>query len=356
MTRHFPAILVLTALLAAGCAAQKAARMPEPEPRAMALVDKFRVTGPLDKMGDAEREEMETAALMVAAQGPAAVPAILRRIEGTANADERAALARLLFITLNSISADSTDKGPYYQWITDAGWRALSSKDANLRYIGAILLAAPPKNRLVDAALRLLDDPDQGNREFAGTALVAIAGVDMGFRADAAGDVRAAAVKRWKQWWLKNLANAQYYGPMTNPIRQSETARSIGIASKVGPYSLLVLDGATGKGVPGAVVAYSYTFTTFDGLGDEKSVRSTTDGDGKALLAGFKVASGRKYSGGQVIVSKQGYRPQSIRLLPHLLTPNSLSIHIELDRETPQDDSAQSNQGDRGDRTVKTGR
>ncbi len=159
--------------------------------------------------------------------------------------------------------------------------------------------------------------------------------LDLGYNPSAAPEARKAALDRWKSWWRKNSSNRVYYSQtsMANPVRQAFVAQTAEIARQAGPYALSVVD-RDGKAIGGAVVAYSYYFTTFDGTGEKRGDRVTTDADGRLLMGHETVAAGMRFVGADVIVARAGYDQEAIHLLPHLLTPNSFSIVVTLEPKT----------------------
>ncbi|MCD6406092.1 MAG: hypothetical protein J7M19_09720, partial [Planctomycetes bacterium] len=60
--------------------------------------------------------------------------------------------------------------------------------------------------------------------------------------------------------------------------------------------------------------------------------RGTADGQGNVLLAVETVPSGTKFLGAQMIISKAGYGKQSLRIMPHFLTPNSFGLCVTLEK------------------------
>jgi hypothetical protein len=328
MTGRVTCLLVAVAL-AASCAQTASSKAPAPSDEMAALVSHLDVKGNLEKLSDTERVGLESTAIKIIAKGTDAVPAILADMKARREAPRRLVLARLLLMTLDRAKPGAKERAQCDAWIAAASAEMLSSAEASDRYTGAVLSALLVKPRLEDAALGLLDDPDAANREFGGQILQDVGGVAMGYNANAPLEERRAAAKRWRQWWKTNRDRAYYYLPDANPITSAFHAESTRVERQAGPYALDVTD-AGGKPVAGAVVMYSYFFTTFDGRGEKHDERSTTDADGKILLAGQEVVRGMTFVGAQVVVAKEGYTQQGVRILPHMLTKNSYSITVTL--------------------------
>ena len=282
--------LFLAAALAASCAQTASSKAPAPSDEMAVLVSHLDVKGDLDKLPDGERVGLESAAIKIIAKGTDAVPAILADMKARREATRRLVLARLLLMTLDRAKPGAKERTKCDAWIASASEEMLKSAEASDRYTGTVLSALLIKPRLEDAALRLLDDPDAANREFGGQILQDVSGVAMGYDANAPIAERKPAVERWKQWWKTNHERAYYYLPEANPITSAFRAESTRVERQAGPYALEVTD-ADGGPAAGAVVMYSYFFTTFDGRGEKLEERSTTDADGKMLLAGQEVVA-----------------------------------------------------------------
>jgi len=329
MTGRVTCLLVAVAL-AVSCAQTASSKAPAPSDEMAALVSHLDVTGKIEKLSDAERVGLESAAIRIIAKGTDAVPAILADMKARREPARRLVLARLLVMTLDRAKPGTKERAQCDAWIASASAEMLSSAEASDRYTGAVLSALMAKPRIEDAALRLLDDPDAANREFGGQILQDVGGVAMGYNANAPLEERRAAAQRWRQWWKANHDRAYYYLPEANPITSAFRAESMRVERRAGPYALEVTD-ASGKPVAGAVVMYSYFFTTFDGRGEKHEERSTTDAEGKMLLAGQEVVRGMTFVGAEIVVAKEGYAQRGVRILPHMLTKNSYSIAVTLE-------------------------
>ena len=325
-------IVIAAATAALSCARTQATKTAEPPKWSAALLSELAVTGDPRQSSDEERVALEAAAVAVVRAGPAMVPAILRDIESNHDDERRSVLVRLLLMIVEAIPAESDDAADTGAMIERAGERMLSSPDSSDRYAGAVLTALPARSGLVAAGLGLLEDTVASNRAFADGVLREVAGVDLGYNPDAPEEARKAAVERWQEWWAKNKDRAFYYMRTSNPVVTALDAEATAVARAAGPYDLQVTDGS-GAPAAGAVVAYSYFFTTFDGKGEKRGERTTTDENGRVLLAGELEAPGMRFVGAQIVVSKAGYKQQAVSIAPHVLTPNRFSISVALESE-----------------------
>jgi len=323
---------ICTAVLVLSCAAPQKGASTAQYRESAALLAAFALEGDPAKMPDAEKVALETVAIKIAASGPGMVAPVLADIQSNRDGNRRMALVKLLAMIEDQMPSDSPARAESARRIEQSGRKLLASSDAADRYAGAVLLALPTKSELIPAALRLLEDEDAANRAFGNVVLRQIAQIDLGYNPDAPQADRAGAAKRWRQWWEENRERAFYYMPSANPVLYAITSESANIARRAGPYALEVIDQG-GAPVAGAVVMYSYYFTTFDGRGQKFEQRLSTDDNGRALLGGETVVSGMKFVGAQIVVSKSGYKEVPITLSPHVLTPNSFSVSVTLEPE-----------------------
>lgn len=328
LTAVFLAVLVLSS-----CARSRRAETPEPA-YAKPLLSAFVISGDPGSMSDDKRVTLEAAAVKIVSRGSAMVAPILSDIRINADADRRMALVKLLRMINDRAADDSNAIAASSLLIDQAGQALMKSERPGDRRTGAVLLALPAKSQLVPAALALLDDPDSGNRRFAGGVLREVAGIELGYNPDAPASDRAPAVKRWRDWWARNESRAFYYMPNSNPVLAALTVEANNIAAKAGPYELLVKD-PSGAPLADVVVMYSYRFTTFDGKGTSIEHRLATSSDGRVLLGIERAVPGMRFIGAQVILSKAGFTEQLLSISPHLLTPNSFTSPVTLAPRKP---------------------
>jgi hypothetical protein len=316
------------AFCCAGCQPAGETRVGTPH----RLVAGIEVDAPLAELSSEETAALEAAVTRVVMAGADVVRPLLDEIAGTPEANRRLVLFKALYLTVDGLPRDSADRQPSYAAIEKTAARMLSSRDGGDRYMGALLTALPRRSDIVPTAVDMLTDDEEVNRGFAIAVLGQVTGRDLGFRADGAEDERAAAAERWRQWWKANRKREIYYQPPSNPVLRGLREEYYRISSMVGPYGLEVVD-SRGEAVAGAVVAYSYHFASPGGVGKTKKYRASTDANGKALLAAEKAAPGLRFRGAEVIVSSLGYGKASLLVPPHLLTPNSFSISVTLEKE-----------------------
>jgi len=300
-------------------------------PAQQAVIGAVEVDGPLREMSPAEIAAMESAAVRILARGPSMVEPLLAEIEAVDNPDRRLVLTKILHLAVEGIPSAS-GREIYHRQIEDTARRLLGSHQSADRYAGLLLVGLPQESRIVSAAIDMLADADADNRAFAISVLRLVSGRDFGYRADGSGDERKAALGRWRQWWRKNRNSEIYYQPAANPILMGFRAETSRITSSAGPYPVSVTD-KDGNPVPGAVVAYSYSFSTPDGVGKIIKGREMTDGDGKTLTSAERVVSGLTFMGAELIVSRMGYRKANLRIMPHVLTPNGFPVDVKLEKE-----------------------
>lgn len=328
---HVSAVLAVLAC-AASCAATRPAQAPSASAKSAALLSSLALEDAPEKLPDADRVVVEGIALKLIAEGPAAVKPILDDLKADRGGDRRLALVRILFRIVRRQELGSAERADCEKEVVDAGRKFLQSSQAPDRYTGIVLIALASKSDLVPTAVSMLEDADGANRGFAIGVLSGITGIDMGYRADAETGVRKAAAKRWREWWTKNKDRAFYRMPAANPVQQSLTAHSTVIDRVAGPYGLEVID-ASDAPVAGAVVAYTYYFTTPDGRGEKKEFQATTDDNGRMLTSAETASSDMQFIGAEIIVSKAGCKQAAIHITPHVLTPNRFAIQVKLERE-----------------------
>jgi hypothetical protein len=324
------AVLVSAAFVSC---AQNKSKIAPPPPAAYALLGELRVTGAPAEMPDAQRVAMEAVSLKIVGAGPVMVRPILADIQANRDPNRRFVLLKLFVMIVDAIPATAAEKAVYDKDIKAASEKLLGERDPGERRLGITLAALPQTSLLVPTAIKMLEDADASDRQFAITTLSQVTRVDLGYDPDGSPEGRSAAVKRWNSWWRGNKEQELYYShtPGSNPVIQSLTGDLDEITRNAGPYALTVTDKATGKAVAGAVVAYSYNVTTFDGQGLARKDQTITDENGKVLMAAMTVAAGQKYTGAELIISKAGYRMATIRLLPHIVTRNSFAVNIPLE-------------------------
>ncbi len=321
-------LVVLAALLAcAGCAASVSVAAPARSP----MLADLELDKPIHELSPGEVARLESSAASVLSEGPEMIDAILEEIRLADNPQRRLMLIRMLHLALEDIPS-AADRLAHNRNIERSARRMLSDQDGDIRYAGLLLMGLPQESRVVPTAVEMLEDPDEDNRRFALSVLVQVAGRDFGFRPGGDAAERRAAVDRWKSWWRENRSRDVYYQPPANPILMGFRAETNRITSNAGPYAVQVRD-EEGNPIPDAIVAYSYSFSTADGIGRVINGRETTDAHGRALTGGERVVTGFQYLGAQLIVSKIGYQREALRILPHFLTPNSFSIEVVLERQ-----------------------
>jgi len=327
-------IAILVSLVVISCAQSKKV-LPPPPAKAVSLLSQLHVDCPPAAMPDADRIALETACLRVVGSGPVMVSAILSDLETSRDANRRGVLIRLLAMIAGRLPSDPKEREPYDNTILAMSRRMLESKDSSDRYIGLQLTGLPARSLMVPTSIRVLEDDDTAMREFALATLQAATGLDFGFKANAPEDVRKAAVKRWKSWWSKNKDKEMYasHAPSADPVLAAFNSELDDISRLAGPYSLVITEKETKKPVEEAVVAYSYRFISFDNRDILKKEHAVTDNNGRLLMAAEKVAAGTRYTGADIIVSKAGYKQETITLFPHLLTPNSYTVEVALEAE-----------------------
>lgn len=327
-------VALLVSVLAVSCATTEEEK-PRSRAEKSALLGALEVSGPLEELSDAARINVESAALKIVAAGNSVVPAILDDIETNDDPYRQAILVRILARILGRMDPNTAERKEQDALVNAAGNRMLRSSSALDRYTGANLAALPIKSQLVPASLRLLEDSDRDNRRFAALILSDIAQTDFGYDPDAPARERGAALSRWKGWWAKNKSRRVYYSHTAagNPVVAAFEAEAAAVSMRAGPYALTVTDKSTKAPVQGAVVAYAYHFTSFDGRGRKKQHRSATDGNGKMLLGEEITVTGERYLGAEVIISKAGYRKEALRLMPHIFTANSFTVKVALEPE-----------------------
>ena len=302
----------------------------EATPAQQALLSAVQIDEPLADMPQADLARLETAAAGVLARGREMIPPLLEEIFASDEPERRLVLIKILHLTVEDVP--SAEREAYDRKIEKTARRLLSGSESEDRYAGLLLTALPQESRLIPAAVGMLEDPDEDNRAFAVSVLGQVAGRDFGYRADGTLTERRAAVERWRRWWRENRDRQLYYQPPANPILLGFRAETNRITSTAGPYAVEVRD-EEGLPVSGAVVAYSYSFTTPDGIGKIIKGREMTDNKGRALTSGERVVSGFRYLGAQFIVSRIGYEKARLQVLPHFLTPNSFDINVTLGKE-----------------------
>mgnify|MGYP001411141085 CR=1 FL=1 len=327
-------LILLFVLFAAFSCAGTGTQVLEPaESHALSLVSELSVPADPASLPDAERINLEGTAVKILAAKTAAIAPLLASLEDNPSGDKRMAIIRLLAMIVNRLP-EGDARADTSALIEKAGARLMKSSVAADRHAGAILMALAAKSQLMPAAIELLDDDDLSNRTFAIRVLSEVANIDLGYFPAADASARKEAVKRWRYWWRQNENRAFYYMPDSNPILSALTSEAASIARSAGPYQLEVVD-PDGNAVPGAVVAYSYFFTTFDGKGDKLQERTSTDENGRVLMTGKVVATGMQFVGAQVIIAKAGWRESGLTLAPHVLTKNSYTIRATIERVEP---------------------
>lgn len=332
MNRTLPALTALFAVLFASCTGTSGSKIPPPTGRSAQILAEIEINDALDKLSDEQKGRLEIAASRTLAGGKAMITPILGDILNTGNQNRRLVLVKILFRIVDSIPADSPDRDAHYADIENAARRLRKSKLPGDRYMAVLLVALPQHSQLIPSAIRMLADDDEGNRAFAAKVLQQAVSLDMGYRPSASLLERKAAIARWNKWWRKNRNQDIHYLPMGNPVLRGLRAERSSIRRSAGPFAFDVLD-ENSSPVPGAVVAYSYYFGTPDGVGKIKKHQAATDREGKALLAYEGLASGMRFLGAEILVSKIGYQKQAYRLRPNILTPNTYSITVALEPE-----------------------
>ena len=322
------ALMVLPVLLIAASCTMPAEKGT---PTQQAVISAVGVDGPLIEMSHAEIAAMESAAVRILARGPSMIGPLLAEIEASDNPDKRLVLIKILHLAIDGMPS-AAGLETYHRQIEGTARRLLKSNQGADRYAGLLLMGLPQKSRIVSVAIDMLGDADEDNRAFVISILNQVSGRDFGYRADGSSNERAAALDRWRQWWRKNRERDVYSQPSANPVLLGFRAETNRITSSAGPYSVAVTD-KDGNGVPGAVVAYSYGFSTPDGIGKVIKGREMTDPDGKVLTSGERMVSGLTFMGMELIVSKRGYKRASLRISRNILTPNSFPVDVKLESE-----------------------
>lgn len=316
-------------LLAAGCAGTGGARSDRVS-RGRAFLGGIEMDGPLEEISEAQAERLEDTSTRVLLAGPAMIEPILDEIVADKNQNRRLVLIKLIHLSLENLASEK-DREIHYDDIRRAAKGLLASKDPLDRYTGALLTALPRHSMILPTAIDLLSDPHRDNRAFAIVVLSEVAGRDMGYHADAAPRARLVAVKRWRKWWREQKKREIYYKPPSNAILRGLRVEYNRISTTAGPYAITVTD-SQGNPIKGTVVAYAYSFTTYDRMGKIFKERTTTDSQGKVLTAGHRVVTGMRFKGVQLIISKTGYKPVNLWVAPRFLTPNRFTIEVALEK------------------------
>jgi hypothetical protein len=323
-------VVIFTIALCASCVTTDSSRSFGERSHICTLIAAVEADAPLNELSQDEAARLEERARAVLVNGSQAVAPLVDAIGDEREQNRRLALLKVLFLLVDDASVEA--RKDYYVEIDKAARTLLGSDSRDDRYMGALLISLPTDNRFIPHVIDMLADPDEDNRSFAIAVLREIAARDMGFRADAPTDERAAAVKRWKSWWSSNRKREIYKQPPANPILRGLRFESSRIASNAGPYAVRVSD-AGGEPIANAVVVYKYFFTTADGIGKTFQKRGASDERGKALLGAEAVTRGAEYIGAEIIISKRGYKQAGLKITRRLLTPNSFDVDVTLERE-----------------------